>query len=99
MTLEGLTFWLVIATAVLVVVTFYYAVTTHRILGAMQGQAEAMREQSRLLAKSAQVAAWAGLVHAAVEAGGPDPRTRVKALALELEALEQRLADQPHGDR
>jgi uncharacterized protein YceH (UPF0502 family) len=65
----------------------------------MQGQAEAMREQARLLAKSAQVTAWAGLVHAAMEAGDPDPRARVKALARELAALEQRLADQPHGDQ
>lgn len=112
MTIEWLTFWLVVVTAVLVGVTFYYAITTHGILTAMrqqaavmqeqsrvlQGQAQAMREQSQLLAMGGQSTAWAGIIQARSHTEGINPRKKLEDLAQRLDELERQLAEAPHRD-
>ncbi len=78
-----------VATVVLVGVTVWYAMSTQRMLRQMQGQARVMREQSRLLALSAEVNAWHALMNAAGNPPGQNPFERIRALIPELEKLSK----------
>ena len=86
-----------IATLCLVGVTVWYAISTARMLREMERQAEASHEQSLILSKAAQIAAWAGYINAAVQNAGlltetahmqPSPFSKVLQLAGELEQLD-----------
>jgi hypothetical protein len=98
-------FMMLVATLVLAVVTVWYAVSTHRMLKAMQAQSESMKEQSKamqkqhhLMLKSTQVSAWCGLMTRwalQVTTMGHairhevDPSEKLRQLAKELEELEE----------
>jgi hypothetical protein len=74
-----------IATLILVAITVWYAYSTAQILGEMKRQADTAREQSVILAKSAQVAALTALLNAAAHPVGEEPIPRLRSLFKELE--------------
>jgi hypothetical protein len=89
------------ATLGLVGITVWYAVSTARMLREMERQAEASHEQSLILSKAAQIAAWVGYSNAAVQNSAlltqtapmqPNPFKKVLQLAGELEQLDAQRA-------
>jgi hypothetical protein len=90
-----------LATLGLVGITVWYAISTARMLREMERQAEASHEQSLILSKAAQIAAWAGYINAAVQNSAlltqtehmqPNPFQKVQLLAGELEQLDAQRA-------
>lgn len=69
-----------IITVILVLITGWYAYSTHKMF-------KAMREQKEILLKSAQVSAWAALTNAAGHPTGQNPFSRLRILAQQLESL------------
>ena len=89
------------ATLGLVGITVWYAISTARMLREMERQAEASHEQSLILSKAAQIAAWAGYSNAAVQNSAlltetdhmqSNPFKKVLQLAGELEQLDAQRA-------
>ena len=62
-----------VATLILVGITAWYAYSTAKMLREMKRQADIVREQSTLISKSAQIAAWVGLTTAASHPAGQEP--------------------------
>ena len=86
-----------LSTLLLVGITVWYAISTARMLREMERQAEASHEQSLILSKAAQIAAWVGYSNAAVQNAAlltqtahmqPNPFNKVLVLAGELEQLD-----------
>ena len=62
-----------LATPMLAAITAWCAYSTAKMLGEMRRQADAVREQSLLVSKSAQVVAWAALTTAEGHPAGQNP--------------------------
>ena len=78
-----------IATLSLVAITAWYAYSTAKMLAEMKRQAEAVQAQSQLLAKAAQISAWAALMNAAGHPSGQNPFEKLRALVADLELMEK----------
>lgn len=76
-----------LVTPILVAITAWYAYSTAKILREMKRQADAVRDQSLLVSKSAQIAAWAALTNAAGHPDGQNPYMQIRRLVEQLEKL------------
>lgn len=97
-----------VALFILVIITGWYAYSTRKMLGEMKAQAHAVREQSLLLsksaqivAKSAQIAGWDRITKAASAAGLPaaSPLTKLSQLVTQLGELDAELDSQSKASR
>ena len=72
---------LLFANVILVVVTAWYAISTHKILHEMKNQSDVALKQSRILAKSVHVSILAALINAA----GDTPIPKLRAILKEFD--------------
>ncbi len=77
-----------VATLFLVSITAWYAYSTAKMLREIKRQADIVREQSVLISKSAQIAAWVGLTGAAAYPAGQNPYDKLRQLVTNLEEAE-----------
>jgi len=75
----------VFTTLVLAGITFWYAVTTSKMLRAIKNQLTEAQKQSDLISKTAQIAAWTALTTAAAHPSGNNPYQKLRTLVSELE--------------
>ena len=77
-----------VATLILVGITACYAYSTAKMLREMKRQADIVREQSVLISKSAQIAAWVGLTNATAHPARQNPYEKLRQLVTNLEEAE-----------
>jgi hypothetical protein len=82
-----------LGTLILAAITAWYAYSTAKILREMRRQADAVREQSLLVSKSAQVVAWAALTTLKAHPAGEKPYERLRELIRQLEEADTILGD------
>ena len=85
-----------LATLILAAITAWYAYSTAKMLREMRRQADAVREQSWFVSKSAQVVAWAALTTAAGHPTDEKPYERLRKLIEQFEKADAILA---HGEQ
>jgi len=77
-----------LATPILVGITAWYAYSTAKMLREMKRQGNVVHEQSSLVSKSAQIAAWAALINADAHPAGQNPFQQLRKLVEQLERLD-----------
>lgn len=78
----------VFTTVVLAAITFWYTVTTSKMLKEVRNQLTEAQKQSDLISKAAQIAAWTALTTAAAHPAWKNPYQKLRDLVSELEAMD-----------